>query len=279
MSVVAVESATRRFGDFVAVDGADLRVEPGEVVGLIGANGAGKTTLIRMLLGLLEPTSGSVQLFGDRPSRDQRRRIGYVPQNLGLYRDLTVDENLVFRARAFGLDESADASVFADGVVGRLSLGVQRRAAFAAATQHAPDLLVLDEPTSGVSPLARSSLWDGIRLQASGGAAVLVSTHYMDEAAQADRVVVMSRGRVIAEGSADDIVDGSVALEVAASDWRKAFDVLAGAERLLTLDGTSIRVVGEGAEALRAELRSAGVEAEVRAVPATLEETLVLSES
>ncbi|NIR34979.1 MAG: ABC transporter ATP-binding protein, partial [Actinobacteria bacterium] len=104
---------------------------------------------------------------------------------------------------------------------------------------------MLDEPTSGVSPLARSALWDAIRRESAGGAAVLVSTHYMDEAEQADRVVVMSRGRVIAEGVASDIVGDAVAVEISATDWRSAFDAIAADDRLLTLDGTAIRVVGE----------------------------------
>jgi ABC-type multidrug transport system ATPase subunit/AcrR family transcriptional regulator len=172
---------------------------------MIGANGAGKTTLITMLLGLLAPSRGTVRLFGAPPTLDGRRRVGYVPQHLGLYPDLSVTENLAFRAAVFGVGRAAphpdDRTV-----VGDLPLARQRIAAFRAALQHAPELLVLDEPTSGVSPLARSDLWDLVRDQAEAGVAVLVSTHYMDEAVQADRLLVMAQGRVVAAGTAAEVV-------------------------------------------------------------------------
>ena len=203
---ISARAVTRTFGSFVAVDHCDIDVAPGEIVGLLGANGAGKTTLIRMLLGLLTPTSGRIRLFGQPHSRQQRRRIGYVPQNLGLYTDLTATENLQFRAAVFGgagataVDGRAPAA--GHTLVGDQPLGTQRRVAFQAATQHGPDLLVLDEPTSGVSPLARSRLWDLIHHHADRGVAVLVSTHYMDEAEQADRLLLMSAGGIVATGTA-----------------------------------------------------------------------------
>jgi ABC-2 type transport system ATP-binding protein len=279
MTAIEAAGVSRAFGDFMAVDGADLMVDRGEVVGLIGANGAGKTTLIRMILGLLQPSAGSIRLFGEQPSRDLRRRIGYVPQNLGLYKDLTAGENLAFRASAFGVSPAADGPRFGDQLVGHMSLGVQRRAAFAAATQHGPELLVLDEPTSGVSPLARSALWDAIHERAESGTAVLVSTHYMDEAEQADRVVMISRGRVVAVGSAAEIVGSHTIVEIRSPRWTDAFGVVDRGDRLVTLNGTAIRVVGEDAGALAGELQAAGIDADVRLAPATLEETLVEIES
>ena len=166
----------------------DLTLGPGEVVGLLGANGAGKTTLIRMLLGLLPATAGQVRLFGGPPSRPARRRVGYVPQTLGLYDDLTPAENLAFSAAVFGRGARATlpAGCAATGVlVGDLPLGVQRRVAFTEALGHRPDLLILDEPTSGVDPLARARLWETIADAAQAGAGVLVTTHYMDEAGNA----------------------------------------------------------------------------------------------
>lgn len=276
MTAVSAVGLTRRFGEFLAVDDVNLRIEPGEVVGLVGANGAGKTTLIRMVLGLLKPSSGSIRLFGQPPAREQRGRVGYVPQNLGLYRDLTVHENLEFRAETFGVAEINEPGPSGDMLVGDLSLGVQRRAAFAAATQHDPELLVLDEPTSGVSPLSRTVLWDLIRQRAEAGVAVLVSTHYMDEAEQADRLVLMSHGAVAAAGLHDDIVGDEQVAEVEATSWAAAFKALDRTGRLITLAGTKVRVIGESAAAVTDELAAAGVSATVRSVPATLDEKMVV---
>jgi ABC-2 type transport system ATP-binding protein/ribosome-dependent ATPase len=278
MTAIEVSGVTRTFGPFTAVDDVDLTVGPGEVVGLVGANGAGKTTLIRMILGLLEPSAGSVSVLGAAPSRESRRRVGYVPQNLGLYRDLTTEENLEFRAAAFG-GRPAPPPFDDDDVVGALPLGLQRRAAFVAATQHDPDVLVLDEPTSGVSPLSRSELWNLIRERAEAGAAVLVSTHYMDEAEQADRLVLMSRGKVAGAGAMTDIIGDRQAIEVTSPRWQDAFDLLDGSGPPVTLAGRAIRVLGADIDAIQAALTRAGVVADVRAVPATLDETMVLLDS
>ena len=278
MSAIEVQSVTRRFGSFTAVDEVDLTVNPGEVVGLLGANGAGKTTLIRMILGLLAPTNGHVQVLGAAPGRELRKRIGYVPQNLGLYRDLTTAENLEFRAEAFG-GSPATAPFADDDLIADLPLGLQRRAAFVAATQHNPEVLVLDEPTSGVSPLARSRLWNLIRERAEAEAAVLVSTHYMDEAEQADRLVLMSRGRVAGTGAVTDIVGDRQAIEVESDRWQEAFELLDRAGPPVTLAGRAIRVLGADPAAVEAALSDAGVTARVRQVPATLDETMVVLDS
>jgi len=273
---------TKRFGDFTAVRDVSLTVEGGEVVGLLGANGAGKTTLIRMILGLLQPTEGSVRLFGLPPSRATRARIGYVPQGLGLYADLTVAENLAFGAAAFGVDRPPlDPTLArdADRLVGAIPLGARRRASFAMALQHTPELLMLDEPTSGVDPLARARLWDQIRRVAEAGAAVLVSTHYMDEARQADRLVLMASGVVVATGSADDLVGDATTVQVEAGDWQGAFTALDGAGLPVMLDGRRTRVPGADRAEIETVLRDAGVAAVTSVVPATLEEVMVVAES
>jgi ABC-2 type transport system ATP-binding protein/ribosome-dependent ATPase len=231
-----------------------------------------------MILGLLQPSSGQVRVLDSRPSRELRRRIGYVPQNLGLYRDLTTVENLEFRAKAFG-GESAAPPFDDEGLIGDLPLGLQRRAAFVAATQHEPEVLVLDEPTAGVSPLARSRLWNLIRERAESGVAVLVSTHYMDEAEQADRLVLMSQGRVAGTGTVTDIVGGLQAVEVTTPNWQEAFDLLDGAGPPVTLAGRAIRVLGADPAAVGTALAQGKVLAEVRQVPATLDETMVLLDS
>jgi ABC-type multidrug transport system ATPase subunit len=167
----------------------------------IGANGAGKTTVIRMLLGQVVPSSGAISLFGRPPSRETSSRLGYVPQGLGLYADLTVAENLRFVETAFGTGSRELPPALAaasDRLVGDIGLGLQRQLAFVTALGHSPALLVLDEPTSGVDPLSRARLWDVIHDQAEAGAGVLVTTHYMQEAQQCDRPVLMSHGRRVA---------------------------------------------------------------------------------
>jgi len=279
MNPVEVVGVTRTFGSFAAVDDVSVSVWAGEVVGLVGANGAGKTTLIKMVLGLLKPSAGRIRLFGQAQSRAQRRRIGYVPQNLGLYTDLTVAENLEFRAEVFGVEGGEDTGSelvsVGDGLVGALSLGDQRRAAFAAATQHHPDLFILDEPTSGVSPLARSDLWDLIRQRAEEGVAVLVSTHYMEEAEQADRLVVMADGAVAAEGSTAEVIDGRRTVEITTDRWADAFAAIEHSGRRVSLAGRRVRVLSESVAAVSADLERAGIAAEVKLVAATLDETMV----
>jgi ABC-2 type transport system ATP-binding protein/ribosome-dependent ATPase len=208
MTLTRAAKVVRKFGRFTALDGVDLDVASGEVVGLVGANGAGKTTLIRMLLGLLAPTEGGVELFGAPPSRSARRRVGYVPQGLGLYDDLTVAENLQFAAAAYGkpVPDLGPLATRAGALVRDLPLGFRRRAAFANALAHDPELLLLDEPTSGVDVLSRAELWDTIRETAGNGAGVLVTTHHMEEADQCDRVVMLAEAKVVASGTVDEIV-------------------------------------------------------------------------
>jgi ABC-2 type transport system ATP-binding protein len=279
MRLVEVSEARMRFGEVAAVDGVDLTVEPGEVVGLLGANGAGKTTLMRLVLGLLRPTGGTVSLFGEPPSRRTRARLGYLPQGLGLYEDLTVAENLAFTAGAFGargpqrLDGPLEA--VRGTLVADLPLGLRRRVAFAAALAHHPDLLVLDEPTSGVGPLGRARLWETIREAALTGAGVLVSTHFMSEAEQCDRLVVMANGRVVAAGGMDAIVGDSTAVEVRAERWEAAFAALDRAGMPAALVGRRLRVPDADPRRVAAALDAAGAEAEVQLVPATFEETFV----
>lgn len=266
-------AVSRRFGPLLAVDAVDLRVGPGEVVGLLGANGAGKTTLIRLLLGLLPPSAGSVRLFGEAPSRATRRRIGYVPQGLGLYEDLTPRENLAFAQAAFGGEAGelpGDLGAVADVPVGRLPLGIQRRVAFALALAHRPDLLVLDEPTSGVDPLARARLWEQIRTAAEAGAGALVTTHHMEEAEECDRLVVMADGRVVAEGTLPEIVGDARVVVVETPGWAHAFERLEAAGLQAALVGRTLRVLGVGPREVRGALGD--LEARLSEAPATLEE-------
>jgi len=271
--------ATKRFGELLAVDRVDLAVAAGEVVGLIGANGSGKTTLIRMLLGLVAPTAGRVRLFGEPPSRRTRARLGYVPQSLGLYEDLTVAENLAFSAAAYGSSQAVLQGELAearDVLVRDLPLGLRRRAAFAIALGHHPDLLVLDEPTSGVDPLQRARLWETIRASAEQGAGVLVTTHHLSEAEQCDRLVVLASGRVVAAGTLDEVVGDATAVEVRTPTWEAAFGTLDLAGLPVGLVGRNLRVPGADPASVGRLLAEAGVQAEVATVPASFEETFVV---
>jgi ABC-2 type transport system ATP-binding protein len=278
-------AVTCRFGEFTAVREVSIGVRAGEIVGLLGANGAGKTTLIRMLLGLQRPTAGHVALFAEPPSRQTRSRIGYVPQGLGLYDDLTAAENAAFAAAVFGGPRAGLPEDFAgapggaprsgtarhtDVPVGQLPLGLQRRAAFAEALAHRPDLLVLDEPTSGVDPLGRARLWDTIARAARAGAGVLVSTHYMEEAGECDRLVIMSAGAVVATGTADEIIGDSQVTVVETDAWARSFRRLSAAGLPAALAGRSLRVPSFSVPQVRSAL--ADDPARVFRAPATLEE-------
>jgi len=277
--LLRADRVSRRFGAFTAVEDVTMRVGPGEVVGLLGANGAGKTTLIRMLLGLLAMTVGDVELLGGPPDRELRRRLGYVPQGLGLYRDLTVRENLAFTSQAYGAappNVPESLRQVADRLVAELPLGLQRQLAFLAALAHDPQVLVLDEPTSGVDALARAALWDTIHEQAEKGVGVLVTTHNMAEAEQCDRLLLMSQARLVAQGSEADIIGSTTAVAVRTNDWARAFAVLNEAGQPVMLAGRDVRVAGADADQVRTVLAHAGVTADVVGVPATIEERMMV---
>lgn len=217
---IQVTDLTRRFGDFVAVKRLSFAVRSGEVFGLLGANGAGKTTTFRMLCGLLPVSSGHVRVAGvdlRHAAAEARGRIGYMSQKFSLYANLTVLQNLNFFARAYGLRgreakariqwalEAFELDAFAATESGTLPLGYKQRLAMAAALMHEPDILFLDEPTSGVDPLARREFWDRINALAEGGVTVLVTTHFMEEAEYCDRLAIMASGEILALGTPAEI--------------------------------------------------------------------------
>lgn len=200
--LISVQELRKRFGDFEALKGVSFAVSPGEIVGLIGANGAGKSTSMRIILGLEAASSGQVSVLGQRPGSLQARRLlGYVPQFVGLAPSLSASENLIFNARQYQCQVPTQvgrwASSFGADPVANLPLSTRRMLACMNATMHAPQLLIMDEPTSGMDPLARLRLWQYLRQLASSGVGILISTHYSSEAAQCDRVVRMRAGQVI----------------------------------------------------------------------------------
>jgi len=226
-TVIAVHDLTKRFGDFTAVDAVSFEVARGEVVGYLGPNGSGKTTTMRMLLGLLHPTSGSATVLGLDATRDTdliRPQVGYMSQKFALYEDLTVSENLFFYGGVYGLSRATLArrsrevleliglSGREDERAGALAGGWRQRLAMGIALIHEPRLLFLDEPTSGVDPEARRGFWDVFYTLAEGGTTIFVSTHYMDEAEHCGRLGIMSHGRLLALDSPSelkrDVIDG-----------------------------------------------------------------------
>jgi ABC-2 type transport system ATP-binding protein len=213
-AAVELDGITKTFGAVRAVDGLDLRINPGEVVAFLGPNGAGKTTTIDMLLGLSQPTSGTVKVFGG----DARRavalgRVSAVMQTGGLLKDFTVRETVELTASLFRPARSVDEVLeragiadVADRLVGKASGGQQQRLRFALALVPDPDLLILDEPTTGMDVQGRRDFWDAIRTDAAQGRTTVFATHYLEEAdAYADRIVLVRRGRVVADGTAAEI--------------------------------------------------------------------------
>ena len=222
MTLISVRNATRKFGDFTAVNDVSFDIARGKVFGFLGPNGSGKSTTIRMLAGLLAPTSGTITGFSGldvtRDTEAWKTRLGYMSQKFSLYLDLTVEENLRFFGSIYGLDRERTRERIATlatrlrfkDVMGQLteglSTGFRQRVALAAALIHEPELLFLDEPTGGVDPRGRRVFWDLIyELAADRGMTVLVTTHYMDEAEQCDRLAFILDGALIAEGAPDEL--------------------------------------------------------------------------
>ena len=216
---IDVRGLTKQYGTRKVVDGLSIQVRRGEICGFLGPNGSGKTTTIRMLCGLLEPDAGEGSCLGYDIRRDSRAiklRVGYMTQRFGLYEDLSIEENLDFVARAYGMPdrravvrqtlERLGLAARSTQLAGTLSGGWKQRLALAACMLHEPDLLLLDEPTAGVDPKARRDFWQQIHALAAEGLTVLVSTHYMDEAERCHRLAYISYGKLLAAGTAAEVI-------------------------------------------------------------------------
>jgi len=214
-TIVKAKDLSKHFGPIHAVDGVDMTVRAGEIYGLLGPNGSGKTTLIRLMIGLLRPTSGSVITLGqDMPNKAILAQVGYMTQASALYEDLTVRENVAFFAEMCGgasrarIDEVValiDLQDRADSLVHTLSGGMKQRTSLACALVHHPRLLLLDEPTVGVDPQLRAAFWEYFRQLADEGVTLIVSSHVMDEAERCHRLGFIRQGKLLAEGSADEL--------------------------------------------------------------------------
>lgn len=277
---VVAEELTKCFGDFTAVDRVSFRIHPGEVFGWLGPNGAGKTTTIRMLLGLIQPSSGKLSVLGFDPvtqTKTMQARVGYMSQLFTLYNDLTARENIRFYGRVYGLRREALAQrqeeiLHMAGLEGRedtltanLSGGWKQRLALGCAIVHNPKVVFLDEPTAGVDPISRREFWGLIYAMAKKGTTVLVTTHYMDEAELCQRVGFINQGRLVAIGSPEELKQtrmlGQV-LEINTPDPDRAVRLLkeTQAKESLPLEevalyGAQIHVVVPNAEKFRQPVR------------------------
>ncbi len=301
-SAVAGRALTKRFGDFVAVDNASFEVARGEIFGLLGPNGAGKSTAIRMLCGILAPTSGEATVAGRDVSREPeavRARIGYVSQRFSLYLDLTVAENLEFYGGVYGPTsaggalreriswalEMAGLTQQQDRLTAELSVGWRQRLALGCALLHEPEVVFLDEPTAGADPISRRRFWEVIRQLAGSGVTVLVTTHYMDEAERCDRVALMYGGRLIAldrPQALKQAVPGGGLIAVACDQPVRAARALQGIEGVkhARLHGAGLHVEVSDPESGRQRvieaLEAAGLRVEAaRAVAPSLEDVFV----
>ena len=285
MNAIVVNDLTRRFGDFVAVDHLTFDVRPGEIFGFLGSNGAGKSTTIRMLCGLLAPTSGTALVDGVDVSRNPegvKRRIGYMSQRFSLYERLTVDQNIRFFAGIYGLDRArierrSRFVIEMAGLQGRehtragdLAGGWRQRLGLGCAILHEPPIVFLDEPTGGVDPLSRRHFWELIDQLSTAGITVLVTTHYLDEAEHCHRLAVIHAGRLAAIGSTEElkhVFAGRSILEVHAANPIEAMRLLdqMPAVEKTSVFGTAVHVVlktgaGDSGGALRERLDAAGMQ-------------------
>jgi ABC-2 type transport system ATP-binding protein len=275
-TVIDVRHLTKRFGGRAVVDDVSMQVRRGEIVGFLGPNGSGKTTTIRLMCGLLRLDGGEGEVLGHdlrTESRLIKDEVGYMTQRFSLYEDLTIGENLELVAGLYRLPDprakvtetlaSLGLTTRRDQLAGKLSGGWKQRLALAACIMHAPQLLLLDEPTAGVDPKARREFWDEIHRLAAGGMTVLVSTHYMDEAERCHRISYISYGRLIAEGTVAEVVERSglytrvvtgTGLEAIADALRHA----PGVDQVAAF-GMSLHVVGRDPVALDAALDAAAL--------------------
>jgi ABC-2 type transport system ATP-binding protein len=298
-NAIEARGLTRCFGDLVAVDHLDLDVPRGRIYGFLGPNGSGKSTSIRMLCGLMTPTSGSATVLGIAIPGDTRTlkpRIGYMTQNFSLFRDMTVTENLQFIAEIYSypraerrqrIEQLLERYNLVDkraAIAGSLSGGQRQYLALAAAVLHHPELLLLDEPTSAVDPQSRRDFWTNLFRLAEGGTTILLSTHYMDEAERCHRLAILDRGVKVADGTPAELQAGTgmQVVEVLADEPYAAQQALLALPQVASVTqlGLRLRVLVPEAEAdapglAERCLRTAGIHARSRSVDPSLEDVFV----
>jgi ABC-2 type transport system ATP-binding protein len=312
---IEAHGLTRRFGNVVAVDDIALSIPRGRIYGFLGPNGSGKSTTIRMLCGLIKPSSGTIRVLGlemPRQVEALRRRVGYMTQRFSLWEDLSARENLAFMASIYTLEARHAAQriaaaiaeyrlqEFLDRPAGTLSGGQKQRLALAAATLHEPQLLLLDEPTSAVDPQSRRDFWESLFALTAGGTTILVSTHYMDEAERCHGLAILDLGRIVASGTPTQLMQDLPlqVVEIEAADPTAVRAALRGLASLRSLAQLGLRLhallappaaqagsptgalpggqgEGDGVGQVRALLARAGIVATVRKAPPSLEDVFV----
>lgn len=282
---IDVQGLNKSFGKKHVVNDVSLRVERGEIFGFLGPNGSGKTTTIRLMCGLLTPDSGTGTCLGYDIRSQQgeiKRRVGYMTQRFSFWDDLSIRENLDFVARLYEMPnrrQAVDRALEGLGLVtrssqlaGSLSGGWKQRLALAACMLHEPELLLLDEPTAGVDPKARRDFWDELHRLAARGVSVLVSTHYMDEAERCHKLAYIAYGRLMAQGTAEEIIDarGLTTFEVVGGDLAALSQSLQGAPGVeqTAIFGASLHVTGKAGALLESTLRRAATGGVYRVSPA-----------
>jgi ABC-2 type transport system ATP-binding protein len=299
-AAISARQLTRKFGAKTAVDHIDLDIPAGRIYGFLGPNGSGKSTTLRMLCGMLLPSEGHAEVFGLSVVDEAeaiRRRLGYMPQKFSLWEDLTTDENLRFIAELYGLEGDVEARIaqqrgtydleaLRHQRAGTMSGGQKQRLALAAATLHAPELLLLDEPTSAVDPQSRRDFWDRLFELAESGATILVSTHYMDEAERCHGLAILAEGRLVAEGAPRQLMAAVTAdvFELEGADGSEAPRLVRALPWVhgVTQLGIRLRVLADrahvdSAAALRTELSRHGIEARIERTHASLEDVFVVA--
>ena len=300
-AAISTVNLTRRFGDKTAVNQLSLTIPRGRIYGFLGPNGSGKTTTIRMLCGLLNPTSGSATVLGlsmPKEAERLRRKAGYMTQKFSLYDDLTVRENLEFVGQIYGIDDERMSKRFSQQLdefelsdlvgqrAGTMSGGQRQRLALAAATLHEPELLFLDEPTSAVDPQSRRDFWDSLFRLSENGSTILVSTHFMDEAERCHALAILDEGVLVADGAPRQMIEEIDAhvLEVSSERLVQAKSVLDQVDGVMSTAqlGTRLRVLVERksespADLVGAALGAQDIEGNVRDVQANLEDVFVVA--
>ena len=255
MNAIEVKNLTKKFGNFTAVDSINFNVRQGEIFGFLGANGAGKSTTIRMLIGILEPSSGDA-LVGGFSIKSQsdlvKKNIGYMSQKFSLYNDLTVVENIRFFAGIYGLDgkkyeerkkwvlKVANLENMENTITGSLPGGIKQRLALGTAVIHEPKIVFLDEPTSGVDPISRRNFWDLINELSDNGTTILVTTHYLDEAEYCNDIILINAGKLVAQGTSQELKTNYIKNPILEIESERVVDSLEILEKEKWVGETSI---------------------------------------